>query len=154
MAKVIFYEKPGCSGNARQKALLQDSGHTLVVRDLLRTSWTAETLKSFFGDMPVAQWFNRNAPLITSGKLDPKAFDAPTALALLVEQPILIRRPLLEVKGERRAGFDPVAIAAWIDLSAGTAGRDDYETCRQVVDPAHVCQGHDEGLAHAAHPGK
>jgi hypothetical protein len=34
MAEVIFYEKAGCAGNARQKALLRASGHQLVVRDL------------------------------------------------------------------------------------------------------------------------
>ena len=35
MAKIIFYEKPGCGGNARQKALLLASGHELEVRNLL-----------------------------------------------------------------------------------------------------------------------
>ena len=34
MAKVVFYEKPGCGGNARQKRLLVQSGHELEVRDL------------------------------------------------------------------------------------------------------------------------
>ena len=35
MARVIFYEKRGCGGNARQKALLVASGHEVHARDLL-----------------------------------------------------------------------------------------------------------------------
>lgn len=39
MAVVVFYEKPGCSGNAFQKALLEASGHTVVAKDILKTDW-------------------------------------------------------------------------------------------------------------------
>ena len=64
MAKVVFYEKPGCGGNARQKALLRQSGHELDVRDLLSAPWTGETLRSFFGARPVAEWFNGASPRV------------------------------------------------------------------------------------------
>ncbi|KFL32953.1 hypothetical protein JU57_13850, partial [Sulfurospirillum sp. SCADC] len=39
-SKVIFYEKTGCSGNVRQKELLQKQGISLDVRSLLETQWT------------------------------------------------------------------------------------------------------------------
>lgn len=32
---VIFYEKPGCGNNARQKQWLRASGHTIIVCKLL-----------------------------------------------------------------------------------------------------------------------
>ena len=54
MAELTFYEKPGCQGNARQKALLRSAGHQLTVRNLLTEPWTAERLQGFFGDLPVA----------------------------------------------------------------------------------------------------
>ena len=54
MATVIFYEKPGCLSNARQKALLGAHGHRLHVRDLLAEAWTPERLRPFFGERPVA----------------------------------------------------------------------------------------------------
>ncbi len=57
MAEVIFFEKPGCAGNARQKRLLAQSGHAVDARSLLAEPWTAETLRPFFGDRPVAEWF-------------------------------------------------------------------------------------------------
>ena len=120
MAIVVFYEKPGCAGNARQKRLLEASGHSVVARDILTTAWTRQQLLSFMKSQPVADWFNRSATLVKSGAIDPEAFDASdaaTVLDLLIGNPLLIRRPLLEVEGVRRAGFDANAIHDWIGLS-------------------------------------
>ena len=64
MATILFYEKPGCANNARQKRLLLDAGHELIVCDLLATRWTAEELRAFFGGRPVSEWFNRAAPRV------------------------------------------------------------------------------------------
>lgn len=116
MAKVVFYEKPGCGGNARQKLLLQQSGHELEVRDLLTTPWTKATLRSFFGARPVSQWFNASAPRVKSGEVRPDELDADAALALMLAEPLLIRRPLLECDGRREAGFETELIDAWLGL--------------------------------------
>ena len=45
MARIVFYEKPGCGGNARQRAVLQAAGHQLERRNLLTAPWTAATLQ-------------------------------------------------------------------------------------------------------------
>lgn len=140
MSIVTFYEKPGCSGNARQRALLEAAGHTVEVRDLLATPWTRQALLSFLDGLPVAGWFNRNAPAVKSGEVVPEELDEETAIGLLQRHPLLIRRPLLEVAGERRAGFEPKAIDAWIGL--GALPEDDPEACRHGI-AGHVCQGHD-----------
>jgi nitrogenase-associated protein len=116
MAKVIFYEKPGCGGNARQKALLVSSGHALAVRNLLAEPWTAERLQAFFGSRPVAEWFNASAPRVKSGEIDPGALTPEAALALMLADPILIRRPLMQVGDRREAGFDADLVDAWIGL--------------------------------------
>lgn len=131
MARVTFYEKPGCAGNARQKALLRASGHELDVRDLLTEAWTPETLRPFFGARPVRTWFNLAARRVKSGEIDPAAIGASQALALMLEDPLLIRRPLLQVGGRREAGFEPDHIDAWIGL-AKTHQRVD-ETCLKRV---------------------
>ena len=114
MSHIIFYEKPGCGGNARQKALLQAAGHTLQVRNLLAWPWTAEALLEFLGPLPVPQWFNRAAPRVKSGEVLPEALSAGEALALLLAEPLLIRRPLMRSGDTRLVGFDPAAVdAAW-----------------------------------------
>ncbi len=119
MTTVVFYEKPGCINNTRQKAWLAASGHRVDARDLLQESWTAARLRRFFGTLPVSAWFNMSAPRIKDGEVQPERLDADAALQLMLRDPLLIRRPLLEVDGECRAGFDPLAVRRWIGLIAG-----------------------------------
>lgn len=116
MVCVTFYEIPGCRNNARQQDVLRRAGHQLEVRNLLDESWTAERLRSFFGQRPVSEWFNRSAPAIQAGHVVPEALDEAKALELMLLDPLLIRRPLLEAEGRRTAGFDLAAIDAWIGL--------------------------------------
>ncbi|WP_108259046.1 thioredoxin domain-containing protein [Mangrovicoccus ximenensis] len=97
MANITFFEKPGCISNARQKRLLENSGHQLPIANLLAQPWTPATLRPFFGAMPVAAWFNAAAPAIRSGRVRPEALD--------------------QVGGSRRAGFDPAEIHAWTGLA-------------------------------------
>jgi nitrogenase-associated protein len=123
MSTIVFYEKPGCISNTRQKALLQAAGHSLEVHNLLTEAWTPDRLRPFFGNLPVADWFNRTAPQVKSGEVDPDRLDEVTALGLMVNNPILIRRPLMQVGDRRQIGFDQQQVDAWIGLAAadGTA---------------------------------
>lgn len=130
MAEVIFFEKTGCAGNARQKELLISSGHQVHARDLRQQFWSNVRLLEFLADLPVAQWFNPAAPAIKSGAIVPDQLEPLTALALLRQNPLLIRRPLLQVGEERRVGFDVVAIDAWIGLREPPSG--DLEACRRA----------------------
>ncbi|MDZ4254490.1 MAG: ArsC/Spx/MgsR family protein [Sulfuritalea sp.] len=128
MATITFYEKTGCAGNARQKQLLLASGHQVLARDLRHKPWTNTALLEFFAGLPLAQWFNPSAPAIKSGEIVPGELDEPTALALLRDNPLLIRRPLMQVGEERRVGFDATAIGAWIGLQQ--VPEEDLEACR------------------------
>jgi nitrogenase-associated protein len=139
MTIVTFYEKTGCSGNARQKAMLEASGHEVVARDLRQVKWTRTRLLSFFEGQPVAAWFNRNAPAVKSGEIVPEHIDEATALGLMQNDPLLIRRPLMEADGRRMAGFDVAAVAAWLGLSDSAEEIPDMESCRHGSDPAHRC---------------
>ncbi len=146
MAVVVFYEKPGCAGNARQKSLLKASGHTVIARSILDTRWTRMQLLSFLKTLPMVAWFNRNSPRVKSGEIVPEAFDeadATTVLELFQNDPLLIRRPLLEVEGERRAGFDVQGIDDWIGLSPEPVpGSSNLEACKQDRAAVHLCSGH------------
>ncbi len=137
---VVFYEKPGCANNTRQKALLAAAGHTVQAKNLLTEPWCAERLRAFFGDLPVPQWFNPSAPLIKSGAVNPAQLDAETALRLMLADPLLIRRPLMEVAGDCRVGFDPTAVDAWIGLQSPALRDEDLESCRkgQAAQPCPV----------------
>ncbi|MGD0431432.1 MAG: ArsC/Spx/MgsR family protein [Acetobacteraceae bacterium] len=121
MARVTFWGKPGCVGNARQLALLRASGHDVEVRDLCAELWTVARLRPFFGEEPVASWFNRGAPKVKRGELRLESLSEAEALAALIAEPLLIRRPLLEAEGRVAAGFNAARIAAWIGLTDGMA---------------------------------
>lgn len=140
MATITFFEKTGCAGNARQKALLEASGHEVLTRDLRHKDWTNFALLEFLVGLPVAQWFNRYAPAVKSGEIVPDELDEPTALALLRDNPLLIRRPLLQVDDERKVGFDTTAIHAWIGLREVPATN--LETCQRPAPEPRVFYTH------------
>ncbi|NJL49831.1 MAG: hypothetical protein HC929_23525 [Leptolyngbyaceae cyanobacterium SM2_5_2] len=135
MTTVLFYEKPGCINNTRQKALLKAAGHRVIARNLLLEAWTCDRLRPFFADLSVTQWFNTAAPAITTGLVVPRWLDADLALELMVLDPLLIRRPLMQVGNQHRVGFDPEAIDQWIGLKTtqplplAPSLSEDLETC-------------------------
>jgi nitrogenase-associated protein len=138
MTHIVFYEKPGCGGNARQRTALLAAGHTLDRRNLLTTQWTADTLLAFLAPLPVADWFNRAAPRVKSGEVRPEALAAGVALALLQQEPLLIRRPLMQRTDNdtRHVGFDTVVVDAWVGLGTGSAHVSTLEGC---ASPSERC---------------
>lgn len=131
MTTVVFYEKPGCSNNTKQKVLLAAAGHTVWAKNLLTERWTPMRLRLFFGDLPVARWFNPSAPRVKSGEIQPERMSEDEALLQMVADPLLIRRPLMEADGQQRVGFDPEEVDSWIGLK-NLAPREDLETCPRV----------------------
>ena len=129
MANVIFYEKPGCINNTKQKTLLQGAGHDLEVHNLLTTPWTVERLRQFFGRRPIKDWFNPTAPRIKSGEIIPAQLDEETALNLMIADLLLIRRPLIQVEDVCRVGFDLEQIDSWIGLKSKYSVTEDLENC-------------------------
>ena len=120
MTTVVFYEKPGCTGNRRQRALLEAHGVDLRVENLLTAAWRDDDLRAFFGELPVVDWFNTSAPRVKHGEIDIHACDERQALALMAAEPLLIRRPLLRRGDARQAGFvdGPVLAALGIRLAS------------------------------------
>ena len=105
-ATIRFFEKPNCTGNARQKAILHSAGHRLIIENLLAYPFTREELRSYFGALSVAQWFNSLAPRVKSGEIDIATMDEEQALDVMLADPLLIRRPLMEVNGVQLVGFN------------------------------------------------
>lgn len=136
MAAVWFYEKAGCVNNSKQKKLLRLAGHTVVEKDLLTTSWRPDELMEYLSALPVADWFNRSAPQLKSGQIKPEHCSVEEAMALLINEPLLIRRPLMKVGTETMVGFDQERVDRWIGLQSRT--NDDIETCPRSHDEGKV----------------
>lgn len=140
MATVLFYEKPGCINNTRQKKLLAAAGHQVITRNLLTEAWHPEGLRAFFGKLAVRDWFNFSAPAIKQGEIEPDKLTEQEALALMLENPLLIRRPLMQVGDSLMAGFDQQAVDNWIGLQAIEA-TSDLESCPRTL--AQASYGHE-----------
>ncbi|MDQ0203228.1 hypothetical protein [Pectinatus haikarae] len=136
MALVKFYTKPGCLGGLKQKELLCASGHTIDEHSVLSTPWTPETLRPYFSDLPVGEWFNMSAPAVKSGKVIPCSLSEEDTLALFCREPILIRRPLMEINGQKIVGFNVDKLAKIINLNA--YGNDNLDGC-QMMDSDVTC---------------
>ncbi|MFV8818413.1 ArsC/Spx/MgsR family protein [Haliea sp. E17] len=121
MTVLTFYGKPACQTNRRQKALLRKAGIALEEVDLLAHPWREDELADFFRGTAVREWFNPSAPLLKSGEVDTESLSAAQALRLLAADPVLIRRPLLEYRGVRMAGFDMTRVQQLLGVSLVSA---------------------------------
>ncbi len=129
MAKITFWEKPGCVGNARQKQILTDSGHQLEVKNLLTEAWSDASLRPFFGSKAVSEWFNMTNPEVKAGTIVPSQLSEEEALALMVKEPLLVRRPLMQAGDKKVCGFDVAQIDQWLGLNETSVGAGDPQAC-------------------------
>lgn len=114
---VIFYEKPGCKTNEKQKKSFREAGLKVIERDILNHGLTADELHEFFKNMPVSKWFNPSAPKVKNGKIHPNSIEKDVALEMLMKDPILIRRPLMILKNKKLCGFNKWFIEKLINTS-------------------------------------
>ena len=132
---LIFYGKPVCKTNKKQIAQLKSLEIPLIVNDLLKTPWTETELCQYFGATDKSLWVNTSAPQIKNAELDLETISEGELLHLMVDNPILIRRPLIKFGDQRTAGFDLKTIIALYDgnISAVTPiKRHKVEICSRV----------------------
>lgn len=53
--------------------------------------WTAATLRPFFGSKPIKDWFNASSSRVKSGEVKPAELSPQVALAMMIDDPLLIR---------------------------------------------------------------
>jgi arsenate reductase len=116
MATVLFYEKPGCRNNIRQRAILEHAGHVVETVNLLEYKWSEEELEKYLGNKPAAECFNPAAPAIKSGEINPLGFTREEAIASMIREPLLIKRPLMKIGNHHIQGFDQAVLKKLISL--------------------------------------
>ncbi len=101
---VTIYHNPRCSKSRQTLALLQENGHEPVIVEYLKTPPDAATLKRLLGQLglsPRELMRRKEAAYRENGLDDPGLSDA-ALIAAMVENPILIERPIV-VSGARAA---------------------------------------------------
>ncbi len=115
--KVIFYEKPGCAGNGRQKELLRKYGVDFEVCSMLSNKWDKATLEAFFEGLSKEEIINPFATKITSGEFDPNSYTKEQIIDEMLREPLLIKRPLIEVDDVKLCGFDIAKLNALLNVN-------------------------------------
>lgn len=133
MAQVVFYEKPGCINNRKQKQLLSRAGHQIDARNLLTEDWSVDTLRPYLDQQGPEFWVNRSHPDLKAKRLCLPMTDAEQLLQMLCDDPLLIRRPLLAVDGRYFQGFDAEQLHQLIDLSGVTDNLEDCPRSHQTA---------------------
>ena len=142
MSVIRFFEKPGCINNTKQTKLLAQAGYEVESRNLLTEPWTRERLQEFFNGVPLTERFNRTARLISSGEIIPELLDEEEAYRLMIEEPILIRRPLMEIGKHRVVGFEPERVNQVLALTWDESKSGSLESCPRYT--GDTCENAEE----------
>ncbi len=126
MADIVFYEKPGCINGEKQKNILAAAGHYLRCINILTYDWSRQKLLSFVSGKPVQEIINHTAPAVKKGEIVPTHLTFDEAMDLMVKDPILIKRPLIEVDGQTIQGFTDPRLTQYFGDWDGT---EDVVTC-------------------------
>lgn len=126
MADIIFFEKPGCINGEKQKAILRAAGHHLNCIDILSYPWSWKSLLDFVAGKKPEAMMNSTAPAVKNGEITPERLSFKVAVEMMVADPILIKRPLVEVDGMKIQGFSDPRLAPYL---GDWNGLDDVVTC-------------------------
>ena len=93
------------------KASLSQDGVELEERDFFKDGFTEAELRDLLGDTPPADVFSWRSPSARKLGLDRGTVTADELIHLMLDEPRLIRRPLIRVDGRLIVGTDKKAMA-------------------------------------------
>lgn len=70
------------------------------------TPWDVSTLTSFFQNLTSKEMLNPFAPQLKDGSFKPEDYTKESLIEKMVQEPILIRRPLMQIGDVKLCGFD------------------------------------------------
>ena len=93
------------------KASLSQDGTELDERDFFKDGFTEAELRGLLGDTDPADVFSWRSPSARKLGLDRDTVTADELIRLMLNEPRLIRRPLIQVNGQLIVGTDKKAMA-------------------------------------------
>lgn len=92
------------------KAELSQKGITLDERDFFSQRFSEEELRALIGDRPVSDYFSFNSPSFKKLGLTRQALSDDQLLGMMVEEPRMVRRPLIQMGDDLIVGTDKKAM--------------------------------------------
>ena len=93
------------------KASLSQDGVEVNERDFFKDGFTEAELRDLLGDTPPADVFSWRSPSARKLDIDRDTVTADELIRLMLDEPRLIRRPLIRVDGRLVVGTDKKAMA-------------------------------------------
>lgn len=109
--KIVFYEKPGCGTCKKARAWLERRGVQFQAVDIVNNPPPKTLLEKIVNAKNVKASLNTRATLYREREMAKDLPSKQMAIRYMLEDPNLIRRPLI-VRGRQWVmGFDPKALA-------------------------------------------
>ena len=109
---VTIYHNPRCNTSRKTLALLREKGVEPDIVEYLKTPYTAAQLKHLLSQLKLpASALIRNKEAAVAG-IDPKRLPEEELIAAMVENPILVERPIVVSGGKAALGQPPEAVLA------------------------------------------
>jgi arsenate reductase-like glutaredoxin family protein len=93
------------------RGALTGSGVELKERDFFKEAFTEAELRGLLGDTPASEIFSWRSPSVKKMGLDKNSLVEDDLIRLMLEEPRLVRRPLIRVGGKLVVGTDKRAMA-------------------------------------------
>ena len=93
------------------RASLLQKGLDLKERDFFQDRFTEQELKGLLGDIPPSKLFSWKSPSFSKLGIPRGDLDEGTLVGLMIEEPRLIRRPMIRRADELLIGTNPITQA-------------------------------------------
>ncbi|MEX2352626.1 MAG: arsenate reductase (glutaredoxin) [Gammaproteobacteria bacterium] len=106
---VTIYHNPRCSKSRQTLALLQDKGIEPHIIEYLNTPPDKKTLKTILGKLGLTarELMRKKEAAYKDNKLDDDSLDEEQLIDAMLENPVLIERPIVLANGKAAIGRPP-----------------------------------------------
>ena len=111
MITLSFYEDTNKMIYQPEKERLRTIGFNLDVYDIYAQNWSGSSLRAYFGNKPIIDWFNPERLDVIYQNEDISRLSAQKALLMMVIDPSFIKTPLMRIQSECFSGIDDFTIA-------------------------------------------
>lgn len=110
---ITMYGIPNCDTVKKARTWLDQNGVAYVFHDYKKAGIDQARLEAWVEDLGWETVLNRSGTTFRAlPEADKAGLDADKAVALMLAQPSMIKRPMLDLGGRRIAGFKPDVYAA------------------------------------------
>lgn len=106
MKRVTLYTKSGCTTCIKARQFLLARGIHYTERDIFKHPFSELELRAIVAQRPAKEIFSYRSPSVKALGLDPEALSEEEMIRHMLDEPRLIRRPLLTAGTALTVGFD------------------------------------------------